>query len=92
MAYDGISLLDRDGIAALGRAVIIDEDQYSLDPDGELADQPVVRMLVAEHPAAAVDIDNRRQRARSTGGPHDADVGRPSGADCERAVLDIGGR
>ena len=58
------TLLDRDREAALGRALIVDEHDHGVGADGELADQPVVRFLVADHPAAAMDVDHGGQLSR----------------------------
>ena len=75
-----VSLLDRDGIARFGRAVVFDEHDSGAGADGELADESVVRVGVAEHPAAAVHVEDHRQRPDGVGGPDDphahvADVG-----------------
>jgi len=57
--------------------------------DGQLADQPVVGVAVAQHPAAAVHVEDRRQRPRGVRRPDDphahvADLG----GDGDPAVLD----
>ena len=70
----GVALLDRDGVARFGRAVVLDEDDRGAGADGKLADEPVVRVGVAEHPAAAVHVEDRGQRARGIGRPDDADA------------------
>jgi hypothetical protein len=48
-------------VVRLGRAVVLDEHHSGADADGELADEPVVRVRVPEHPAAAVHVEDRRQ-------------------------------
>ena len=75
-----VPLLDRDGIARFGRAVVLDEHDSGAGADGELADESVVRVGVAEHPAAAVHVEDHRQRPGGVRGPDDphahvADVG-----------------
>ena len=77
----GVALLDRDRVARLGRAVVLDEHDRRAGADGEFADEPIVRPGVAEHPTAAVHVENHRQRPQDvarTDDPdaHVADVGR----------------
>jgi len=43
----GIAFLNRDRIAVLGRAIIVDEHHDGVRSDGQLADQPVMRLAVA---------------------------------------------
>jgi hypothetical protein len=45
----------------LRRAVVLDERDSGAGTDDELADEPVVRTGVPEHPAAAVHVDDHRQ-------------------------------
>jgi hypothetical protein len=76
-----VALLDRDGVPGLGRAVVLHERECGAGPTGQLAHEPVVRAGVPEHPAAAVHVQDHRQRARGAGRAHDAhldvtDVGR----------------
>ena len=75
-----VPLLDRDGIARFGRAVVFDEHDGGAGADCELADESVVRVGVAEHPAAAVHVEDHWQRPDGVRGPDDphahvADVG-----------------
>ena len=75
-----VPLLDCDGIARFRRAVVLDEDDSGAGADRELADESVVRVGVAEHPAAAVHVEDHRQRPDGVPGPDDphahvADVG-----------------
>ena len=55
-----VALLDRDRVAGLGRAVVLDEHERGAGADGQLAHEPVVRPGVAEHPAAAVHVEDHR--------------------------------
>jgi hypothetical protein len=77
----GIALLDRHGVVGLGRVGIFDEQQRGPRADGQLADEPVVSAGVAEDPAAAVHVDDDRQRAGAAGRPDDPDAG----------IADLGG-
>jgi hypothetical protein len=53
-----VALLDRDRVARLRRAVVLDEHDRGPGADGELAHEPVMGAGVAEHPAAAVDVQD----------------------------------
>jgi hypothetical protein len=75
-----VALLDSDGIARFGRAVVFDEHHSGAGADRELADESIVGVGVAEHPAAAVHVQDHRQRPYGVPGPDDphahvADVG-----------------
>ena len=85
----GVALLDRDRVVGFRRAVVLDEDDGGAGADGELADEPVVRVGVAEHPAAAVHVEDRRQRPcgvrrRDDADAHVADLG----GDGDPAIVD----
>ena len=84
---DGVALLDRGRIAALRGPVVVDENDDGIGADRELADQAIMRLLVAEHPAAAVNVHDDRQGAGRAGRPHHADVGPPVRADHQHLVL-----
>src|SRR4051812_43019950 len=71
-ARRGVALLDRDRVAGLGRAVVLDERERRAGPAGQLAHQPVVRAGVPEHPTAAVHVQDHRERALGAGRAHDA--------------------
>jgi hypothetical protein len=68
-------------VAGLGRAVVLDERERGAGAAGQLAHEPVMRARVAEHPPAAVHVQDHRQRALDALGPHDADA----------HVADVGG-
>ena len=73
----------------LGRAVVLDEHDGGAGADGQLADEPVVGVGVAQHPAAAVHVEDHRQRPGGVRRPDDphahvADLG----GDGDPAVLD----
>ena len=73
----------------LRRAVVLDERDGRAGADGQFADEPVVRVGVAEHPAAAVHVEDHRQRPLGVGRPDDphahvADLG----GDGDPALLD----
>ena len=65
---DCVALLDRDRVARLGRAVVLHEHDRRAGAAGQLAHEPVVRAGVAEHPAAAVHVQDHRQRAPAPAG------------------------
>jgi hypothetical protein len=79
---DGVGFLDRGGVLGLRREAVVREHHGCAGADRELADQPVVGVGVAEHPARAVDVDDDRQRAGRVARAQDADrhlAGRPAG-------------
>ena len=57
----GVALLDGHRVAGLGRVGVLDEGQGGVGADRQLAYEPVVGAGVAEHPAAAVHVDDGRQ-------------------------------
>jgi hypothetical protein len=76
-----VALLDRDRVARLGRAVVLDERESGAGPAGQLAHEPVVGGRVPEHPAAAVHVQDHGQRALGAGRANDAHLD----------VADVGG-
>ena len=60
---DRVGLLDRGRVLRFGRETVVREHHRSVRADRELADQPVVGVCVAEHPARAVNVDDHRQRS-----------------------------
>ncbi len=86
---DGVGFLDRGGVPGLRREAVVREHHGCAGADRELADQPVVGVSVAEHPARAVDVDDDRQRAGRVARAQDADrhlAGRAAG---HRRVADV---
>ncbi len=83
-ARDGVVLLDRDRIARLRGTAVLGEHDRRFSADSKLADEPVMRERVAEHPAGTVQVDDHRQRS-----------GRPARLDdpdahlTRRAALDV---
>jgi hypothetical protein len=85
----GVSLFEGDGIGRLRRAVVLDERDGGPGADGQFPDEPVMRGGVAEHPAAAVHVQDHRLcpgcvRRPDDAHPHVADLGRHG----DPAVLD----
>jgi hypothetical protein len=83
-----VPLLDRDRVACLRRTVVLDEHDGGAGADGQFADEPVVGFGVAQHPAAAVHVEDHRQRPRGlrwSDDPH-ADVA-DLGGDGDPAVV-----
>lgn len=66
-----VVLLDGDGVAGLGREVVLGEDDSGLCADRQFAHQAVVGVGVAEDPARAMDVDDHRERAGGAGGADD---------------------
>jgi hypothetical protein len=73
-----------------GRVDVVDEHHAGVDAFRDLTHQPVVRDLVAQDPAAAVEEHHERERLRRTLGTDDPDARRPRGPDGPRGVLDVG--
>ena len=76
----GVPLLDGDRETCLGGAVVFDERERGAGAGDQLAHEPIVGAGVAEHPAAAVHVEDHRERAGGTGRAehahaHVADVG-----------------
>src|SRR5690606_19623403 len=57
------------------RVHVVDEDHGRAGAVGDLADEPIMRDLVAEHPPAGVGVEDDRQDLGGTGGSgtHDTD-------------------
>src|SRR5215216_694583 len=80
------------GYLASGGAAVVGEHHRGLRTDGELADEPVVGVVVAEDPAGAVEIDDHRQRPGDALWAQDAHrhlTGRAAG---HGGVLDVDGQ
>ena len=84
---DGIAFLDRVGVAAFGRAVVIDKDEDGVCADSQLADQPVMGFAVAEHPAAPMGIYHDGQLTVELPRPIHSDISASLGANIEDTVL-----
>ena len=68
-----VGLLDRDRITRFGRPVVVDKNDDRADALGDLADNAKMSLLVADDPAAAVEIHDHgkgRRRALWTNDPH----------------------
>ena len=59
--HSGISLFERYGILGLGRRRVVRIDHGGLGSFGKLAHQTIMRILVPQDPAAAVEVKNDRQ-------------------------------
>ena len=81
-------LLDRHRILGLRGAVVVHEHHGGVGSDRDLAGHAVVRLLVAQDPAAAVEVHHHWQGSLGPFGPDDADADRAGGTDRERGVLD----
>jgi hypothetical protein len=77
---------------ASGGAAVVGEHHRGLRADGELADEPVVGVVVAEDPAGAVEVDDHRQRPAGALGAQDAHRHPAGGAAGHGGVLDVDGR
>ena len=70
-AGHGVALLDGRGVLGFGGVAVVGEHHRGLRTDGELADEPVVGVVVAEDPAGAVEVDDYRQRPAGALGAQD---------------------
>ena len=71
----GVGLLDRDRVLGFGGSVVLDEHNCGVRTDGQFADETIVGAGVAEDPAAAVDVQDRReQEPVGADGLDDADL------------------
>src|SRR5260370_26807069 len=68
---------------------MLDKPDRRMRADGNLAHQPVVSVPVAEDPTAAMEVENRGERARSVARAHDAQGNLPGWARADGAVLDV---
>ena len=87
----GVGLLVLHWVVRFGRRGVVDEDDDRLGMIGELAVEPLVGVLVAQDPAAAVAVEHHRQYAGRGGGSDDPDTdpaGRPAPDD---QVFDVSG-
>lgn len=87
-----VRLLDGDGVAGLGRGRVADEDDRGLGLVGDLPHQPVVGVLVAQDPAAAVEVHDGGELVAHAGRADDPDLHLAGGAGLEGAVADVGGQ
>src|SRR5512132_1321445 len=88
----GVALLDGRGVLGLRGAAVVGDHHRGLRADGELADEPVVGVVVAEDPAGAVEVDDHRQRPAGALWAQDTHrhlAGRAAG---HGGVLDVDGR
>ena len=72
----------------LGRKTVIDRDHLAARLVGERAAERVMRVEIADHPAATMKIDQRRRRAAGSDGRVDTDGNVALGSG-DRAVLDL---
>lgn len=87
-----ISLLDGNGIAGFRRALVVDEDDSGIGAVGDLAHQPVMRIRIAQHPAAAMEIENDRQCALGMFRADDAQLDAACRTSLDDPVLFLGGK
>ena len=62
-AGGGQAIVDRHRKRKLGREAIVDRDHGAARLHGQIATQHIMGVEVADHPAAAMKIDQHRQRA-----------------------------
>nr|EIF93086.1 AraC family transcriptional regulator [Streptomyces tsukubensis NRRL18488] len=88
---DGVILLDLRGVPLLGRPVVDREDAGGPGSDGELPEEAVVGLVVAEDPPGTVDVEDHGQRARGALGLDDAGAyGAPlAGVDVDPLLVDV---
>ena len=60
------------GVMSLGGAVVFDEGNRRVHPNGELANESVVSAGISEDPTAAMDIEDRRKWTGGADGLDDA--------------------
>ena len=77
--HGGVNLIDRLRIFRFGRRRVVDENRCDFRFDDQIAYQPPVRGVVAEHPSASVDEDE-------VGKPPSAAV-RPHQMQCQRVTV-----
>jgi Helix-turn-helix domain len=88
----GVALLEGRGVFGLWGAAVVGEHHRGLCADGELADEPVVGVVVAEDPTGAVEVEEHRQGPAGALWAQDAHrhlAGRAAG---QGGVLDVDGR
>jgi hypothetical protein len=88
----GVALLEGRGVLGFGGAAVVREHHRGLRADGELADEPVVGVVVAKDPAGAVEVEDHRQRPAGALWAQDAHrhlAGRATG---HGGVLDVDGQ
>jgi hypothetical protein len=66
-----VGLLDRDGVPGLGGAVVFDECNGGVHPDGEFADESVVGAGVSKDPTPTVNVEDRGEWAGGADGLDD---------------------
>ena len=59
----GVGVLDRGRERVLGRQAVVDADDHGADARAEQPAHALVGVEVADHEAAAVEVDDRRYRA-----------------------------
>ena len=88
-AGDRIRLLERGRIAGLRREAVVGEDDGCTGPGRELADQAVVGVAVAEHPAGAVDVHDHGKRSDRSPWAQDANGHLAGRSAWKGGVLDV---
>ena len=85
-----VVLLDGGRVLRFGGAVVFGEHDCGVGADGELADEPVMGVRVAEYPAGSVDVEDHGQRALCSGRLDDADLDLAGGSagDCDPLFVD----
>src|SRR6516162_10555706 len=92
VAGSSVGLLDRDRIASLRRTVVINEHNSSPGADCDFPDQAIVGISIAQNPAAAVNIDYRRQDIGGAGRANDPYRHRSGWTNRKGDILNLGAR
>ena len=90
VAGGGVGLLNRDRIASLRRTVVINEHDSGPSADCDFPDQAIVGISIAQNPAAAVNIDYRRQDIDGAGRANDPDRHRSGWTNRKGGILNLG--
>ena len=80
------------GVLGFGGAAVVGEHHRGLRANGELADEPVVGVVVAEDPAGAVEVEDHRQGPVGALGAQDAYRHLAGGAAGHGGVVDVDGQ
>src|SRR5260221_14506704 len=83
-----VALLDGRRVFGFRGETVLREHGRGLGSDCEFADQPVMRLLSAEHPPAPVDVAADRAHRRGMPWPQDAKDDRRAWPACNGEVLD----
>jgi hypothetical protein len=85
-----VSFLDRDWIRYPGREGIFYEDYCRIRLISELPYEPIMRVLIARHPASTVEIHDNWESLCAIPGPYYANIDVPIWPSADAHILDIG--